>query len=196
MSLTARAVASYYWPVMARKSDARIRELERLIKKHQDLYYNGQPELSDAEFDELWDELARLDPGNSIFGVVGADEADGWPKARHLIPMGSQEKASNPEDFLAWCAKVAHPEYLVQYKLDGASLELQYEGGVLVRAVTRGNGTLGDDITPNASRMGGVVTGCPWPSRAGYAAKSSCPTMSTSANTRTRPTAATPRTAS
>jgi DNA ligase (NAD+) len=143
---------------MAKKAVARIGELERLIKKHQDLYYNGQPELSDAEFDELWDELKSLDPGNAIFEAVGPDAADGWPKARHLIPMGSQEKASNPEDFLAWCAKVAHAEYIVQYKLDGASLELQYEGGLLVRAVTRGDGDLGDDITPNASRMGGVIT--------------------------------------
>jgi DNA ligase (NAD+) len=146
---------------MASKADARIRELERLIRRHQDLYYNGQPELSDAEFDELWDELAALDPGNALFAEVGADAADGWPKARHLMPMGSQEKASNPEDFLAWCAKVGHPEYIVQYKLDGASLELQYEGGALVRAVTRGDGELGDDITPNAVRMGGVASRLP-----------------------------------
>jgi DNA ligase (NAD+) len=143
---------------MAGKKNARIGELERLIKKHQDLYYNGQPELSDAEFDELWDELAKLDPDNSIFTIVGPDSSDGWPKARHLIPMGSQEKASNPEDFLAWCAKVKHAEYLVQYKLDGASLELQYEEGLLKRAVTRGDGTVGDEITPNAVRMQGVVS--------------------------------------
>jgi DNA ligase (NAD+) len=146
---------------MARSSDARKKELERLIKRHQDLYYNAQPELSDAEFDELWDELASIDPGNPLLASVGSDEADGWPKARHLIPMGSQEKASNPEDFLAWCAKVAHPEYIVQYKLDGASLELQYEGGALVKAVTRGDGEIGDDITPNARKMKGVVSRLP-----------------------------------
>jgi len=143
---------------MARSSDARKKELERLIKRHQDLYYNAQPELSDAEFDELWDELESIDPGNPLLSSVGSDEADGWPKQRHLIPMGSQVKASNPEDFLAWCAKVAHPEYIVQYKLDGASLELQYQGGALVRAVTRGDGEIGDDITPNARKMKGVVS--------------------------------------
>jgi len=143
---------------MAKKDTKRIAELELLVKKHQNLYYNGQPEISDADFDELWDELLRLDPGNNIFAVVGSDTADGWPKARHLIPMGSQEKASNPEDFLVWCAKIGHPEYLVQYKLDGASLELQYEEGRLVRAVTRGDGEIGDEITPNASRMAGVVS--------------------------------------
>jgi DNA ligase (NAD+) len=146
---------------MRNTAKARIAELERVIKRHQDLYYNGQPEISDADFDSLWDELAALDPANAIFAAVGADEADGWPKARHLIPMGSQDKASNPEDFLAWCAKVGHAEYLVQYKLDGASLELQYEAGRLVKAVTRGDGEIGDDITPNASRMRGVVARLP-----------------------------------
>jgi DNA ligase (NAD+) len=142
---------------MPAKKSERAAELERLIRKHQALYYNGQPEISDAEFDALWDELADLDPDSEVLADVGADAADGWPKARHLIPMGSQEKASCPEDFLAWCAKVDHPEYIVQYKLDGASLELQYEAGALVRAVTRGDGSVGDDITPNASRMGGVA---------------------------------------
>jgi DNA ligase (NAD+) len=146
---------------MAKGKNVRKNELERLIKRHQELYYNGQPEISDAEFDALWDELALIDPGNAIFEAVGADAADGWPKARHLMPMGSQEKASNPEDFLLWCAKVAHEEYIVQYKLDGASLELQYEAGSLVKAVTRGDGEIGDDITPNASRMSGVVKKLP-----------------------------------
>ncbi len=142
---------------MASKKGGRVAELERLIVHHQELYYNRQPEISDAEFDELWDELSSLDPDNPVLGAVGPDSADGWPKERHLMPMGSQEKASNPEEFLAWAAKVAHPEYLVQYKLDGASLELQYSGGLLSRAVTRGDGEIGDDITPNASRMRGVV---------------------------------------
>jgi DNA ligase (NAD+) len=142
---------------MPEKNDARIAELERLVKKHQGLYYNGQPEISDTDFDALWDELADLDPGNAVFAAVGQDSADGWPKTRHLIPMGSQEKASNPDDFLAWCAKIGHQQYIVQYKLDGASLELQYSAGILEKAVTRGDGEIGDDITPNASRMNGVA---------------------------------------
>lgn len=142
---------------MPKKDSARIAELEALVKKHQDLYYNGQPEITDADFDALWDALRELDPGNAIFEAIGEDSADGWPKVRHLIPMGSQEKASDPEAFLAWCAKIGHAEYLVQYKLDGASLELQYEAGSLVKAVTRGDGEVGDDITPNATRMAGVV---------------------------------------
>jgi len=142
---------------MEPKDDARIGELEALVARHRDLYYNSQPEISDAEYDDLEAELRGFDPGNPLLAAVGADAADGWPKARHLMPMGSQAKASSPEDFLAWCAKAGHREYLVQYKLDGASLELQYREGALVKAVTRGDGEIGDEITPNASRMRGVL---------------------------------------
>jgi len=146
---------------MPAKRNARAAELERLIRKHQALYYNGQPEISDAEFDALWDELSSIAPDSEVLADVGADSADGWPKARHLIPMGSQDKATSPEEFLAWCEKTHHPEYIVQYKLDGASLELQYDKGALIRAVTRGDGQVGDDITPNASRMTGVAARLP-----------------------------------
>lgn len=144
-------------------AEERIALLAAEIARHQELYYNGEPELSDAEFDALWDELKSLDPANPVLRKVGRDLSDGWPKARHLIPMGSQEKASNPEDFLAWASKISHPEYIVQHKLDGASLELQYDRGILVRAVTRGDGTVGDDITPNVRRMKGVVQRLPEP---------------------------------
>jgi len=135
--------------------------LEKEIRRHQKLYYDEQPEIDDAAFDALWDELRALDPDNSLFSEIGRDLADGWPKAAHLIPMGSQDKASDPEAFLAWAAKVALPEYFVEWKLDGASLELQYEGGRLVRAVTRGDGLRGDDITPNARGMQGVLGSLP-----------------------------------
>ncbi|MGF7107493.1 NAD-dependent DNA ligase LigA [Treponema pedis] len=135
----------------------RIKELEKLIKKHQDLYYNSEPEISDAEFDELWDELKILDPKNKIFTVVPKESADGFPKAEHIVPMGSQEKAANPEAFSAWALKMPFNEFIVQYKLDGASIELQYEKGKFVRAVTRGDGKIGDDITENAHKMKGVV---------------------------------------
>ena len=104
----------------------------------------------------MWDELASLDPSNGIVTAVGHDITDGWPKARHIIPMGSQNKASSPAEFLAWARKYPASEYLVQYKLDGASMELQYRSGILVKAVTRGDGVTGDDITPNVRKMGGV----------------------------------------
>ncbi|MBR4321979.1 MAG: DNA ligase (NAD(+)) LigA, partial [Treponema sp.] len=134
---------------------ARISELATLIKKYQDSYYNGEGEISDAEFDRLWDELKTLDPNNPVLQRVGADSGN-FAKIRHIMPMGSQEKAANPEQFLAWAKNHAYDEYLVEYKLDGASLELQYSKGELVRAVTRGDGTIGDDITANARKMQGV----------------------------------------
>jgi DNA ligase (NAD+) len=133
----------------------RIAELEKLIVKYQKSYYNGEGEISDAEFDSLWDELKLLDPQNPILHKVGADSGN-FEKAPHVMPMGSQEKAANPEQFLSWTQKHKYDEYLVEYKLDGASLELQYNGGILVRAVTRGDGSTGDVITANALKMDGV----------------------------------------
>ncbi len=133
----------------------RIKELEALVKKHQDLYYNAQAEISDAEFDGLWDELKSLDPSNKLFSLVPKDSSEGFEKAEHIIPMGSQEKAGNPESFEAWALKMNAAEFLVQYKLDGASLELQYKNGRFVRAVTRGDGKIGDDISQNVKKMKG-----------------------------------------
>lgn len=134
----------------------RISELESLIARYQKSYYDGEGEISDADFDRLWDELKRLDPDNAVLHRVGADSGN-FDKVRHIMPMGSQEKAADPQQFLAWADKHRYDQYLVEYKLDGASLELQYEGGHLVRAVTRGDGTVGDDITANARKMRGVA---------------------------------------
>jgi DNA ligase (NAD+) len=120
----------------------RIAALEQLIQKYQDSYYSGEAEISDGEFDLLWDELKSLAPQSAVLKKVGAGgDTDGFPKARHLIPMGSQEKASNPQEFLIWVKKMEMAEqdsgtltdetnkltkmFIVQYKLDGASLELQ-----------------------------------------------------------------------
>lgn len=134
----------------------RVKELETLIKKYQDSYYNGEAEISDAEFDSLWDELKLLDPENSILHKVGADSGN-FNKVNHIMPMGSQEKAANPEQFYSWAKKHIYDSYLVEYKLDGASLELQYKNGKLQCAVTRGDGVIGDDITTNAKKMNGVM---------------------------------------
>jgi DNA ligase (NAD+) len=136
----------------------RVEELERLIKYHQDVYYNGEAEISDAEFDALWDELKGLAPDHPLLKRVGKDTTDGFPKARHIIPMGSQDKAADEGEFLDWARKMKLSAFIVQHKLDGASLELQYEDGVLVRAVTRGDGVVGDEITANAKRMRGVLS--------------------------------------
>ena len=146
---------------MAQNKD-RINALERLIVTYQESYYNGEAEISDAEFDLLWDELKTLDPNSPILAKVGRDSSDGFPKAKHLIPMGSQDKAANPAEFSSWAEKLQRNKdfggFIVQYKLDGASLELQYGEGLLVKAVTRGDGIMGDEITSNAKRMQGVVS--------------------------------------
>ena len=65
---------------------ARVQELTTLISKYQDSYYNGEAEISDAEFDSLWDELKSLDPTNPILHKVGADSGN-FAKANHLIPF-------------------------------------------------------------------------------------------------------------
>ncbi|MDR1231442.1 MAG: NAD-dependent DNA ligase LigA [Spirochaetaceae bacterium] len=135
----------------------RIEELEKLVKYHQDIYYNGEAEITDAEFDALWDKLRALAPDSPLLKKVGKDTVDGFPKVRHIIPMGSLDKAANEAEFLEWAEKMKPASFLVQHKLDGASLELQYEKGRLVRAVTRGDGITGDEITANAEKMRGVV---------------------------------------
>jgi DNA ligase (NAD+) len=141
----------------------RIKELEGLIEYHNNLYYNSEEaEISDAEYDSLFDELKSLDPGNRLVTKnVGATETDGFSKAKHLMPMGSQQKAADEVEFTKWAKKDGLPEtsgktkssYLAQYKLDGASIELQYSNGKFVKAVTRGDGETGDDVTANAVKF-------------------------------------------
>lgn len=145
------------------EKNARVNELEAEIKRHQKLYYNGEPKISDEEFDALWDELESLDPGNPLLKAVGTDRSERWPKSPHRMTMGSLSKATDPKSFLAWATKVQYPLYLVQYKLDGASMELQYDEGHFVRGVTRGDGVIGDDITPNVAKMNGVPKELPEP---------------------------------
>ena len=135
----------------------RIEKLAGLIEKYQASYYTGEGEIPDEEFDLLWDELKSLSPDHPVLQKVGRDNIDGFPKAKHIIPMGSQEKAQNHEEFLAWAKKVNAHSYIVQHKLDGASLGLQYEKGRLKTALTRGDGITGDDITNNVRRMSGVI---------------------------------------
>jgi DNA ligase (NAD+) len=138
----------------------RIGALAAMIEGYQQSYYNGEAEISDSEFDLLWDELKNLAPDHPLLKKVGTGSVDGntdgFPKAKHLIPMGSQEKAANPVEFLSWAKKIAPESFVVQYKLDGASLELQYENGKLKAALTRGDGIIGDEITGNAILMAGV----------------------------------------
>ena len=145
---------------MAKKKNLRVEKLEALVRRHRELYYNRKAAISDSEFDALVDELERLSPASPVLAEVGApvkssaaqasgvESAAGLPTKRHKIPMGSLEKIT--EDRLdAWAEKCG-PRFLVQEKLDGISMEFEYEQGRLVDAITRGDGFVGEVVTPNA----------------------------------------------
>ncbi|MCZ6794515.1 MAG: NAD-dependent DNA ligase LigA [Planctomycetota bacterium] len=138
--------------------------LEQEIRRHRDLYYNRQPEITDAEFDALVEELEKLAPDSPVLAEVGTPvdpSATGLPKKRHRIPMGSLDKV--PEERLdAWAEKTG-PLYLVQEKYDGISLELEYEKSGLVDAITRGDGFVGEVVTHNALAFKNVEKRLPAP---------------------------------
>jgi len=129
----------------------RIKELEALILKHKDLYYND-PEnedcVSDAEFDSWEDTLRALDPENLVLKLVGATPQPNGPKITHTIPFLSQEKCLTKEDALKWINKQEYKDiYTLSWKLDGGALELRYLNKVLIEAVTRGKDGIGTDCT-------------------------------------------------
>lgn len=95
----------------------RVKELEKLIKKYQDSYYNGEGEISDAEFDSLWDELKLLDPENSILHKVGADSGN-FNKVNHIMPMGSQLQQEYLLTGRQW-VQVPSPCFYVFYRASG-----------------------------------------------------------------------------
>lgn len=149
-------------------------ELEQRIEAARDVYYNGpKPEpklvlidgfpvdvyepISDAEYDALVDELKSLDASSKAVTAVGAPAVSEWPKVKHEIPMGSLDKVNEPEELAEWLAAYAPKEAVLwTEKLDGISVALKYVGGKLVRAVTRGDGYVGENITQNVARMKGV----------------------------------------
>jgi len=147
---------------------SRITELRRLIRHHEELYYGAnQPEISDAEFDDLMRELLRLEqehptlvtpdsPTQRVSGRV----SEGFESVRHAEPMLSLDNAYNEDELRAFDERArkglaesgAMPEsvdYVAELKIDGLSIALTYEDGVLVRAATRGDGTTGEDVTRN-----------------------------------------------
>ncbi len=139
-------------------SQTRIKELSKLILKARHNYYNSQPIVSDKIFDAWIDELRLLDPKNKAVTGIGAPVAPSeWKKAKHQIPMGSLDKVNLPIELTKWVTDTCPDEDLfVSEKLDGLSIELIYEKGKIVQGITRGNGEIGEDITCNVIKMGGV----------------------------------------
>src|ERR687894_3064274 len=118
-----------------------------------DAYYRGEPLVADAEYDAVEDELRALlaehpdlPPDPNPLEQVGAPSVLHAP-VRHSRPMLSLEKANKPEQVEAFFARFPGQPVVVMPKLDGLSLALVYENGRLARAVTRGDGTTGDDVT-------------------------------------------------
>lgn len=144
--------------------------LDRLIAANE-AYRNGVPLMSDAEYDAMEDRLAELvadaDPSfievqeaQAFLASIGAPPADdsGWTKARHAAPMGSLNKAQSVDDLRSWFKSCGvQTGLVVSDKCDGISVSLRYEGGQLVRALTRGDGEVGEDITRNVVKMKGIV---------------------------------------
>ncbi len=141
------------------------KEIERLraeLERHNRLYYEGRPEISDHEFDlrlrrlqELEGQHPELHDPNSPTARVGGVLIDEWATVIHDPPMLSIENAYSLDELREWDARVRRGlgvdavEYEAELKIDGVSIALLYEDGVLKRGATRGDGVRGDDVTPN-----------------------------------------------
>lgn len=144
-------------------AEARIGQLRELIRHHDRKYYlENDPEISDYEYDQLLAELARLEashpelvaPDSPTQRVAGAP-TEAFETVAHAVPMLSLDNTYSEEEVREFDARVRRllpgegVEYLIELKLDGVSVALSYEMGVLVRGATRGDGSRGDDVTAN-----------------------------------------------
>ena len=156
----------------AHEAAARAAELREEVRRHDRLYYvENDPEISDAEYDRLFEELEALEeafPGlrteDSPTQRVGAEPLDELPTVEHTAPMLSLASGREETDLREFHDRVLRGldadegdvRYVAEPKLDGASLELVYEDGVLERAVTRGDGRRGEGVTENARTIGSL----------------------------------------
>lgn len=142
----------------------RAQKLREQIEYHSYRYFVlDDPEISDAEFDRLFDELQRLeaehpelrDP-NSPTQRVGAPPSEKFQKVAHLTPMGSLDKVTAEDDLRKWADDIRKRldsdepvAYVTEPKIDGSAVNLVYENGSFARGETRGDGMQGEDVTPN-----------------------------------------------
>ncbi len=149
---------------------ARVIELRREIARHNRLYYElDRPSISDAEYDALMGELRALErehpellTPDSPTQRVGAQPSGKFPKVRHAVPMLSLANALSPEEVVGFVDRIrrflklgpGEPiELTAEPKIDGLSLSLRYEHGVLARGATRGDGVEGEEVTANVRRV-------------------------------------------
>jgi len=142
-------------------------ELREKIRRHEYLYYvEDAPEISDAGFDRLMNRLKELEAGHPELATpdsptvrVGGTPREGFTTVRHARPMLSLDNAFSYDALRDWDRRVREGsgrediEYIAEHKFDGLSISLQYEHGVLARGVTRGDGTTGEDVTPNVKTV-------------------------------------------
>ena len=141
-----------------------IEERIKFLQKCASLYEtSGDSTLSDVQYDREYAECKALMPDHPFFDEVGGiDEDHVWGTPfTHKYPMGSLNKDPNPDGFEKWFAKTFPDTHdliaILDYKVDGVSLCLHYQDGKLIRVVTRGNGTIGIDITSVAAHVKGVL---------------------------------------
>ncbi len=138
---------------------ARLRFLRnRVLKAKQAYYFGDQPIMTDTEYDALEEELRKLDPNDDVLNSVGAPVSPDsiLTKAKHRIPMGSQAKVNTHEEFAEWYEKRGGGAVHASLKGDGASAAAYYVRGRLEQVISRGDGSVGEDITANAVKFKGL----------------------------------------
>ena len=142
-----------------------MNELVSLLNRYASEYYTSDnPSVSDSEYDRLYRELVELETAypdqvlaDSPTHRVGGKVLDGFEKYSHQYPLYSLQDAFSREELEAFDARVrkevAHPTYICELKIDGLSISLTYEKGILVAGATRGDGSIGENITENLKRV-------------------------------------------
>ncbi len=155
--------------------EKKIESLREKIRHHEYLYYViDQPEISDEDFDKLMQQLKDLEaehpeliPTDSPTQRVGGKPREGFVKVSHSSPMLSLDNTYNEEELRAWERRVHEltgrkdVEYVCELKLDGMSLALIYDDGKLLRGITRGDGSVGEDVTLNVRTVRSVPLSIP-----------------------------------
>ncbi len=144
-----------------------IEELREKLRYHEYRYYVlDDPEISDAAYDRMMNRLKELEAAHpelmtpdSLTVRVGGAPREGFTKVQHARPMLSLDNAFSYEALRDWDRRVREGsgqekiEYIAEHKFDGLSISLQYENGMLTRGVTRGDGTTGEEVTPNVKTI-------------------------------------------